>query len=268
LPSRRIGDLGAAEVILARTLALTFAVCAGLVAATCQRGTNTADATPAPVATAAPAGKIAGRHILVRFAGVRRDAGVTRRHAEAQERIAEALAALKSGEDFAAVAARYSDDPTAHSGGWLGVRPAGGLPAEMERALRALKEGELSGVVETPYGLHVFKREVVVEIRARHILVAYAGARAARDGTTRTRDEAQARAEELRGRASAPGADFAALAREASDDPTARNGGDLGHFGRGMFPATFDDAAFALVPGTVSRVVETPFGFHVILRVE
>lgn len=72
------------------------------------------------------------------------------------------------------------------------------------------------------------------------------------------------RAEELR-RKAASGADFARLARESSDDPSSREqGGDLGTFTRDSHPRAFDEAAFALKPGTISSVVQTDFGFHVI----
>ena len=60
------------------------------------------------------------------------------------------------------------------------------------------------------------------------------------------------------------GADFAALAKEFSQDSTAETGGDLGSFGRGVMTPPFETAAFALEPGQVSEIVETPFGFHII----
>jgi parvulin-like peptidyl-prolyl isomerase len=58
------------------------------------------------------------------------------------------------------------------------------------------------------------------------------------------------------------GADFAAVAREVSDDPD--NGGSLGYFPRGKMVPAFDRAAFALEPGEVSDVVQTEYGYHLI----
>ena len=61
------------------------------------------------------------------------------------------------------------------------------------------------------------------------------------------------------------GADFAALARRASEDQgSAGNGGDLGCFAPGRMVPEFDDAVFALEPGHVSDLVKTQFGYHVI----
>ncbi|MBM4182687.1 MAG: hypothetical protein FJ207_00515 [Gemmatimonadetes bacterium] len=61
------------------------------------------------------------------------------------------------------------------------------------------------------------------------------------------------------------GEDFVTLARENSDDVgTAPLGGDLGWFRRGQMVEEFEDAAFGLPPGSVSRVVESVFGFHII----
>jgi len=85
--------------------------------------------------------------------------------------------------------------------------------------------------------------------------------------TAATREEVARRrklAEELRSKA-AGGADFAALARQHSEDPASREqGGDLGTFARGTHTRSFDDAAFALKPGALSGVVQTEYGFHVI----
>ncbi|MEZ4223768.1 MAG: peptidylprolyl isomerase [Polyangiaceae bacterium] len=103
-------------------------------------------------------------------------------------------------------------------------------------------------------------------VRASHVLVAYQGAR--RSQATRSKDEARKLAEAVLARAKA-GADFADLARQHSDDSSAKaKGGDLGAFQREMMVKPFADAAFALKPGEVSGIVETEFGFHVIRRTE
>ena len=103
------------------------------------------------------------------------------------------------------------------------------------------------------------------EIAASHILISYQGAE--RSSATRTKEEARKLADEVLAKAQAPGADFAALAREYSDEPGAKErGGDLGAFKKGAMAKPFEDAAFQLKVGEISGVVETPFGFHIIKR--
>ncbi len=76
---------------------------------------------------------------------------------------------------------------------------------------------------------------------------------------------AQEQAQAVYQRAVQQGADFAALAREFSQDEGSKpNGGDLGWFARGQMVPEFEQAAFALSPGGVSQPVRSQFGYHII----
>ena len=124
--------------------------------------------------------------------------------------------------------------------------------AEFDRSLDkyVARARELYAVNRTSYS-------TPEQVRAAHILVAV------KDGD---RGAALRRAEELRAKAQG-GADFGALAREFSDDPTAaRNGGELGFFDAKAMDPAFAAAAFAMTrKGEISAPVLTKFGYHVIL---
>ncbi len=101
-------------------------------------------------------------------------------------------------------------------------------------------------------------------VKASHILIAYAGSQAATPNTTRTKEEAKAKAEELLAQAKVAGADFAQLARENSEEPGAvYSAGDLGFFSKGAMVKPFEEFAFNNAVGTIG-LVETAFGFHVV----
>ncbi len=159
--------------------------------------------------------------------------------------------------------------------------------AEKEAALRAYYEGHLDQYMSTDrytldyivlrrlpkdplitlpptavrqyYLTHKDQFTVPAEARAAHILIA-SGV-----GNEVTADSlAYVRADSLY-TAIQSGADFGEVARAFSQDPgSAANGGDLGTFGRGKMVESFEQAAFSLPVGEVSRPVRSPFGFHLI----
>ena len=87
-----------------------------------------------------------------------------------------------------------------------------------------------------------------MSIRASHILV-------------KTKKEAEELLEQLK-----MSADFSKLAREHSECPSKKRGGDLGKFSRGKMVKPFERAAFALEKGQISDIVQTQFGYHIIKR--
>ena len=62
------------------------------------------------------------------------------------------------------------------------------------------------------------------------------------------------------------GVNFEKLAEDFSECSSAKDGGDLGSFGKGMMVPAFEKVAFALKVGETSGVVKTQFGFHLIMR--
>jgi hypothetical protein len=102
---------------------------------------------------------------------------------------------------------------------------------------------------------------------ASHVLIRYAGAMRTGPEITRTKDEAKKLAEQVAKKAAAPGADFAAIADQYTEDPSGKGrGGKLGTFPRGRMVPEFDKATFDLAPGQSSGVIETAFGYHIIHR--
>ncbi len=100
------------------------------------------------------------------------------------------------------------------------------------------------------------------QVHAQHIIF-----QVALDADAQAVEDGRAKAEEARQRAIA-GEDFAELARELSEGPSAPNGGDLGFFTREQMEPTFAAAAFDLEVGGISPVVRTKYGLHVIKAVE
>ncbi len=113
------------------------------------------------------------------------------------------------------------------------------------------------------YDQHTDKFKRPAQIHARHILV-----RVKPDADEKAWAEAKKKAEAIRKKAVAKGADFAELAKENSDGPSKSRGGDLGWFARGSMVPAFEDAAFKLKKGEVSQPVRTQFGWHIVKKVD
>ncbi len=102
--------------------------------------------------------KIHVRHILFIFGKsiTETERGIKRERAE------EALKKLRAGLSFEQAAKQYSEDVSASSGGDLGILERGKMLKEFEDAAFKLKQGQVSPIVETPYGLHIIKVDKVI----------------------------------------------------------------------------------------------------------
>ena len=181
-----------------------------------------------------------------------------------------ALDAIKRGEDFARVAASYSEAQDALSGGSLGWRPADRMPQLFADMLPKLKVGEVSDIMRSPAGFHIMKvvdkrggvgggDGRVSQTRARHILI--------KTSEVLSDAEARRRLTSLKERLD-NGGSFEELARSNSQDLSAAKGGDLGWLYPGDTVPEFEKVMNALQPGQVSEPVQSPFGWHLIQVVE
>jgi peptidyl-prolyl cis-trans isomerase SurA len=223
---------------------------------------------PAPAAAAAPAApepaagtRIKARHILIPYEGATRaPSGLRRSRAEALDRAREARARVAAGEDFAAVALQMSEDGSAAEGGALGAFGRGAMVPAFEQVAFSLAEGQLSEVVESPFGFHVIERQPLVELPLRVILIGVDGR--GFDQPSRSRAEAQARLAEVEARLAA-GEPFAQVARALSDGPTAPRGGALGQVEPEQLEPAVAAALAPLSPGGRTAPIETAAGYYI-----
>jgi len=129
-----------------------------------------------------------------------------------------------------------------------------------------VKKEENADKLKNYYEGHKSEFNTEEQVKARHILISYDGARNAEDSVKkRTKEEAKRQANDILQKTRAPEANFIALAKQYTDEPHGKEtGGDLGSFARDAMVKEFSEAAFALPVGKISDVVETPFGFHII----
>ena len=181
-----------------------------------------------------------------------------------QRRAEQALAQVRSGTDFAQVAAGFSDAPDALQGGALGWRTPARLPTVFADPVRSMKAGDVSPILRSASGFHIVKLletrsrnnpTVIEQTKLRHILV--------KVNETTSNDDAKVKIERIRERIQ-QGAKFDDQAKANSEDASAAKGGDLGWVSPGDTVPDFERAMNALKAGELSAAVRTPFGWHLI----
>ena len=193
-----------------------------------------------------------------------------------RQRAEEALQQLRSGGEFARVAATYSDASDALKGGDMGWRTLDRLPQIFIDAVADRRENELV-VAKSANGFHILRvlgrrtttpsktgssatAPAVTQTHARHILI--------KVNQVVPANEARRKLVELKERLANKAATFPELARLYSNDGSAAKGGDLGSLYPGDTVPEFERAMDALQPGQISDPVESPFGYHLIQVIE
>jgi peptidyl-prolyl cis-trans isomerase SurA len=202
-------------------------------------------------------------HILVAVPENASEAEVAQIRAKAQQVVDRA----RAGEDFAKLGREFPDGRQfGGTGTPVGLRPIDRLPPLFVQAVQKLPEGGVSDLVRSAAGFHIVKLldrrraglpgATVTQSHVRHILL--------RPGPNLTETQAVQRLADFKKRILAGTADFEQLAREFSQDASARAGGDLGWANPGLFVPEFEEAMNALQPGQIADPVITRYGVHLI----
>jgi peptidyl-prolyl cis-trans isomerase SurA len=186
-----------------------------------------------------------------------------------RERAEAALARVRGGEAFAAVARDVSEDPNRERGGEIGRRPASRMPDAFVEATRTIQPGQVAPeLLRTGAGFHILKllerSDVAVgrvtQTRARHVLL--------RTSPQLTAEVASKRLADYRKQIEAGKRSFEDVARQYSEDGSAAAGGDLGWSSPGVMVPEFEEAMNALPVGGISAPVVSRFGVHLIQVLE
>lgn len=182
--------------------------------------------------------------------------------AAARAYVEQLVKRIRGGESFEEVL-QSSDDTYRLSGGDIGWRKAEDLPSLFTGVAPGMAKGATSDPIRSDSGFHLIYMKdirgdelIVAQTKARHILI--------KPSEILTDEQTRDKLLGLRARVQA-GEDFAALAREFSEDiGSAQEGGDLGWTTPGQMVPEFEQAMKATAVGEMSDPVRTQFGWHVI----
>ncbi|MCL1942894.1 MAG: peptidylprolyl isomerase [Candidatus Azobacteroides sp.] len=169
-------------------------------------------------------------------------------------------------EDFNAVAKEVSEDPSAETNsGHLGYITAFSTVYPFETAAYNTPVGQISMPVRTMFGYHIIKvegrRPNPGEVLTSHIMVG-----TPREADADTLAKAHAKIDSIYNLVINGTMTFADAAKKYSDDPgTSVNGGELPWFGVGRMIKEFENTAFSLKKGEVSKPFKTAFGYHIMI---
>lgn len=186
-----------------------------------------------------------------------------------QVKAQQAADKARSGADFVALVNEFSEGGLRNAGGQMGLRNAERYPTLFLEATKNLRAGGIAGPIRSGAGFHVLKvvekKQAgmpgvnITQTRARHILLRPSPALSEAAAAQKLADIKK----QIVG-----GQDFAVLARENSDDGSAKDGGDLGWVNPGAFVPEFEQVMNGLAPGQISDPLLSRFGVHIIQVLE
>lgn len=208
---------------------------------------------------------VSASHILIRFPQSPAPADTLK----AWQRINELRERITKGEDFNQVAAMHSEDPSARQNlGKLGYFSAFQMVYPFEKAAFSTKVGDISPIVRTTFGYHLIKVHENLpnkgKIKVAHIMKMFSQI------PTPGMDAAVKTSIDSIYNLLLNGADFAQMASQFSDDgQSAPNGGEMRPFALNEIVPEFSSAAFNLKEnGEISEPIRTPFGWHIIKKLD
>ncbi len=184
---------------------------------------------------------------------------------KARERAEKVLELLNDGSDFSRIAITSSSGSEALEGGDMGWLNINAMPTLFAEAVQGKSKGELIGPIRSGAGFHILKikdtrgieKVTVEEVKSRHILI--------KPSIILSEDKAKEMLVKFRQQIIDEEADFAALAKEHSDDPgSALKGGELGWADPNMYVPAFKEALANLEPGEFSKPIRSTHGWHLI----
>jgi peptidyl-prolyl cis-trans isomerase SurA len=186
---------------------------------------------------------------------------------QAQNKANMIVKKLNAGESFALLAASYSNDDLALSGGKLGWKRINELPSLFEDKLIRAPKGKIIGPVRSNVGFHILKVNdnrtkakqtvTVNEVNARHILL--------KTSIIFDDNQAKEKLSQIRHDILNNATTFQAAAKAYSEDPGSKNnGGELGWSMPEQYDESFRNALLKLKKGEISRPVKSAFGWHII----
>ncbi|WP_339057917.1 peptidylprolyl isomerase SurA [Candidatus Regiella endosymbiont of Tuberolachnus salignus] len=190
---------------------------------------------------------------------------------QAEKKAEKIVAEIKSDKSFAKLAIAHSSDSQALKGGQMGWSKLAELPRLFAEQLKTANKGDIIGSIRSGVGFHILKvndirkadkKISITEMRVRHILL--------KPSVMMTDEQAQAKLQSVRQEIKSGKTDFAAVAREISEDPgSAQQGGDLGWISPDdRYDPTFLNELASLKKGAISPPVRSSLGWHLIQLID